>query len=106
MKVLGLGSEKRSVNAPDVPTLAEQGIKGAEVDIWYALFAPAGTPKDIVRRLHQTVNEILEEPETKGLLTKQGLEVETMSIEAFKALMERDSERWGRVARRAKLRAD
>lgn len=104
--VLGLGSEKRSPNAPDIPTLAEQGIKGAEVDIWYALFAPAGTPREIVRRLHQTVNEILEGPETKGLLAKQGLEVETVSIEAFKSLMERDSVRWGRVARSAKLTAD
>jgi tripartite-type tricarboxylate transporter receptor subunit TctC len=104
--VLGLGSEKRSVNAPDIPTLAEQGIKGAEVDIWYALFAPAGTPRDIVRRLHQTVNEILEGAETKGLLARQGLEVETESIEAFKAMMERDSVRWGRVAKSAKLSAD
>lgn len=104
--VLGLGSEKRSPNAPDIPTLAEQGIKGAEVDIWYALFAPSGTPKEIVRRLHQTVNEILDGPETKGLLAKQGLEVETVSIEAFKSLMERDSVRWGQVARSAKLTAD
>jgi tripartite-type tricarboxylate transporter receptor subunit TctC len=104
--VLGLGSAKRSPNAPDIPTLAEQGIKGAEVDIWYALFAPAGTPRDIVRRLHQTVNEILETPETKGLLAKQGLEVETVSIDVFKSLMERDSVRWGRVARSAKLSAD
>ena len=106
MLVLGLGSEKRSVNAPDIPTLAEQGIKGAEVDIWYALFAPAGTPRDIVGRLHQAVNEILEAPETRGLLAKQGLEVETQSIEAFKTLMERDSVRWGKVAKSAKLTAD
>lgn len=106
MLVLGLGSEKRSPNAPEVPTLAEQGIKGAEVDIWYALFAPAATPRDIVRRLHQTVNEILEGTETRGLLAKQGLEVETVSIEAFKSLMERDSVRWGQVARSARLTAD
>jgi tripartite-type tricarboxylate transporter receptor subunit TctC len=104
--VLGLGSEKRSPNAPDIPTLAEQGIKGAEVDIWYALFAPAGTPRDIVRRLHLVVNEILDAQDTKGVLAKQGLEVETVSIEAFKSMMERDSVRWGQVARTAKLTAD
>ena len=59
-----------------------------------------------MRRLHQTVYEILEGAETTGLVAKQGLGVETVLIEAFKSTMERGSLRWGQVARAAKLSAD
>jgi tripartite-type tricarboxylate transporter receptor subunit TctC len=106
LSVLGLGSAKRSSTAPDVPTLGEQGLKGAEVDIWYAMYAPAGTPGDIVARLHAAVNSVLETPDVRTKLAGQGLEVETASLPALTDLMRRDSERWGQVVRKGKLSAD
>ena len=63
VRLLALGSEKRSTLAPDVPTLAEEGVSGFEVDLWYALSAPAGTPKDIIDRYNKVVNEILASPD-------------------------------------------
>lgn len=106
LTALGLGSAKRSATAPEAPTLGEQGISGADVDIWYAMYAPAGTSADITGRLHAAVNGILETPEMRTRLAGQGLEVETASIDALQSLMRRDYERWGQVVRKARLSAE
>src|SRR5918998_6027108 len=73
VRVLAIGSERRSPLAPNVPTLAEEGVAGFDVDLWYGLMAPAGTPKDIVERYNKAVNEILATPKVKEALDKQGL---------------------------------
>ncbi|MCG3776414.1 MAG: hypothetical protein JW395_3273 [Nitrospira sp.] len=103
LKALGLGSGKRSASAPEIPTLAEQGISGAEVDVWYAMMAPSGTPKDIVNRMNQAVNETLNSAEVKSALEKQGIEIETTTPEQLAALLKKDWDRWGDVLRRARL---
>lgn len=103
--VLGLGSAKRSSNAPDIPTLAEQGIPGAEVDIWYGLLAPAGVSQDIVRSLHGVVTQVLKDPDMRETLEKQGLEPATSTPEEFRVLMERESAKWAKVVRQANIKA-
>ena len=95
LSVLGLGSLRRLPSAPDIATLSEQGLEGAEVDIWYALFAPAETPVDIVSRLHRAVSEIIEVPETKAQLARQGLDVETASTAYLALLSHGDSSEAG-----------
>jgi tripartite-type tricarboxylate transporter receptor subunit TctC len=68
--------------------------------------APAGTPPEIVAKLNTSVNAILETPDIKARLASQGLEVETMTLETHQELMRRDYDRWGVVAKKAKLTAD
>src|ERR687893_224332 len=94
VRVLALGSGKRSTLAPDVPTLAEEGVSGLEVDLWYALSAPAGTPKDIVDRYNKVVNEILASPDVRDQLAKQGLVPVGGSPQQLAALIARDLPRW------------
>jgi tripartite-type tricarboxylate transporter receptor subunit TctC len=105
LTVLGVGSAKRSSSLPDLPTLAERGVPGAEVDIWYGMLAPAGLPRPIEQRLNTVVSQLLNEPETRAGLEKQGLEVETSTSEEFRALMERESAKWAEVVKRADIKA-
>ena len=106
LTVLGLGSAHRSATTPDIPTLAEQGVPGAEVDMFYGLLAPAGLPRDIAQSLNSAVVQALKDPEMRSTLEKQGLEPETSTPEAFRSLMQRESEKWGKVVERAKIKAD
>src|ERR1700730_1887985 len=71
--ILGVASTERVAAAPDVPTFAEQGVPGFEVDIWFGLLAPAGTPADVVARYNEVINEFLRSPAVTGALAKQGL---------------------------------
>lgn len=105
LTVLGVGSAKRSSSVPDIPTLAEQGLPGAEVDIWYGMLAPAGLPKALQQKLNATVTEILNEPQTRAGLEKQGLEVEPSTPAEFLALMQRESAKWRDVVKRAGIKA-
>jgi tripartite-type tricarboxylate transporter receptor subunit TctC len=73
IKLLAIGSARRSPLANDVPTLAEEGITGFNVDLWYGLFAPARTPADIVAKLNAEVNAILALDAVKATLREQGL---------------------------------
>lgn len=105
LTILGVGSARRSSSVPDIPTLAEQGLPGAEVDIWYGMLAPAGVPSPVQEQLHATVVDILHEPTTRESLEKQGLEVETSTPAEFLALMQRESVKWRDVVQRANIRA-
>jgi tripartite-type tricarboxylate transporter receptor subunit TctC len=101
VNVLAIGSERRSSLAPDVPTLAEQGVSGFEVDLWYALSAPAGTPKDIVTRYNAVVNEILASPSVREQFGKQGLVPVGGTPQELAALIDKDLPRWAKVVKDA-----
>ena len=101
VRLLALGSGKRSTLAPDVPTLAEEGVSGLEVDLWYALSAPAGTPKDIIDRYNKVVNEILASPDVRDQFAKQGLVPVGGSPQQLAALIEKDLPRWVKVVKDA-----
>src|SRR5215212_3392755 len=94
VRLLALGSEQRSSLAPHVPTLSEQGLSGFEVDLWYALSAPAGTPKDIIDRYNAAVNEILTAPDVKEQLAKQGLVPVGGTPQRLADLIAKDLPRW------------
>jgi tripartite-type tricarboxylate transporter receptor subunit TctC len=106
IRLLALGSEQRSALAPSVPTLAEEGLSGFEVDLWYALSAPAGTPKEIVERYNATVNEILAAPDVKEQLTKQGLVAVGGSPQRLADLIAKDLPRWAKVVKEAGITAE
>ena len=101
VRLLALGSERRSALAPNVPTLAEEGVAGFEVDLWYALSAPAGTPKDIVDRYNAVVNEILASPEVKEQFAKQGLVPVGGTPQELTELIAKDLPRWAKVVKDA-----
>lgn len=106
VRLLAIGSERRSALAPDVPTLAEEGVAGFEVDLWYGLLAPAGTPKEIVERYNAAVNEILATPRVKEALDKQGLVAIGGGPERLRDLLARDLARWAKVVKDAGITAE
>jgi tripartite-type tricarboxylate transporter receptor subunit TctC len=106
IRILAVGSEKRAHQAPEVPTLAELGVAGFDVDLWYAVLAPSGTPKDIVARYNAVFNEILAEPNVRTLLDRQGLVAQGGPPERLAALIAKDRARWARVVKDAGISAE
>jgi tripartite-type tricarboxylate transporter receptor subunit TctC len=106
LKVLAAGGLKRHPAAPELPTLVELGIKGAEAaDIWYAFYAPKGVPAPIIARLNAELRSILAMPEIKAVCEKAGLDVATSTPEELYALMQRDYARWGEIVRKNNITA-
>jgi tripartite-type tricarboxylate transporter receptor subunit TctC len=97
LKALAAGSPKRLPQLPDLPTLAEQGLTGLDVDMWYGLFAPRGTPMDLVERLNHAVAAILAAPEARATFEAQGLVPASSTPAALAEIVERDRARWAEV---------
>ena len=106
LKAIAVGSAKRHPNAPDVPTLQELGVKGAEVDMWYAFMAPKGTSAPVVSKLDSELRAILSLPEIKAGFDKQGMDAASSSPEELSALMRRDHARWAAVIKKNNITAD
>jgi tripartite-type tricarboxylate transporter receptor subunit TctC len=106
IRMLGVMSAARSPAFPDVPTLAEQGLPGLEVDTWYALFAPAGTPAPVVAKWNADLNRVLAEPAVRAALEKQGMAAVGGEPRALAALLAKELERWSRVVAAAGIKAE
>ena len=106
VRALAVTSAKRSPELPDVPTLAEAGFPGLEMTTWYGVFAPAGTPKDVVARLNAEIMKALQAPEVKTRIAGLAGEPGTLTIEQFAALNRSDSERYGKLVREAAIKLD
>ncbi|MBP6530693.1 MAG: tripartite tricarboxylate transporter substrate binding protein [Burkholderiales bacterium] len=106
LRALGLVGDKRSAVMPDVPTLAEQGIKNVSMSQWYGLFAPAKTPKVVVDRLNKELNATLAEKNVVKKIEEQGADVETSTPEQLKSLVQKELVRWRGVVAAAKIKAD
>jgi tripartite-type tricarboxylate transporter receptor subunit TctC len=106
LKALAVGGLKRHPAAPDVPTLEEMGVKGAEVDVWYGFLAPKGTPAPILSKLNSELRSILVQPEVKDVLEKQGMDATSSTPQEMQSLMRRDYARWGEVIKKNNITAD
>jgi tripartite-type tricarboxylate transporter receptor subunit TctC len=106
LRPMAIAGAKRSSVLPDVPTLKEMGIEGVEVDQWYAFFAPAKTPKDIVATLNTALNKALADPDTIKKLEGHGADVEASTPEQLADLVKKDLAKWKGVVQQAKLQAD
>ena len=106
LKALGIAGEKRSRVLPDVPTLAEQGITNVNMSQWYAMFAPAKTPKAVVERLNREMNAVLNDKAVQKKIEDQGAEVETSTPEQLKALVAKEATHWRSVVSVAKIKAE
>ncbi|MFT8243173.1 tripartite tricarboxylate transporter substrate binding protein [Roseomonas sp. BN140053] len=105
LRMLAVGSPQRSAFAPDVPTLAEAGWAAAEIDTWYGVLAPAGTPGPVVERLNAEMNGWLRRPETLDALRPQGMEALGGPAAAFGEVIARETARWAEVIRRTGITA-
>ena len=103
LRVLGVTSAKRTVQAPDVPSIAEAALPGYDAVLWLGLMLPRGTPASIVSRLNSEVTKILQQPEVRTSFLSTGTDAIEGTPEAFAALIKTDYEKWGRVAREIKL---
>ena len=104
-KALAVTGPKRDQFMPDVPAVAES-YPGFQATNWYAYYAPAKTPKDIVLRLHREIVKALGTAEVKELLAKQGVEAAPSTPEELAAFGKRESETWARVVKQAKITAN
>jgi tripartite-type tricarboxylate transporter receptor subunit TctC len=106
LKAIAAGSPQRLPQLPDVPTLSEQGLKGVDVDMWYGLFAPKGTPADIVERLNREVAAILTAPEARAAFEAQGLMPTASTPAALGEIVARDRTRWAEVVAKRGIAAE
>ena len=106
LRMLAVMSSHRAEAFPEVPTLKEAGLPDLEVETWYAMFAPAGTPTAIVGRANRDVNELLKEADVREVLAKQGLEPAGGTPDALGARVKRELANWTRVVKAAGIKAD
>jgi tripartite-type tricarboxylate transporter receptor subunit TctC len=91
---LGIGSDKRHPLLPQVPTLKEARAGDVNVDMWYGVFAPNGTPPDFVARLNRELKDILAAPEVRTAFETQGMDPASSTPDEFRRLVEQDAARW------------
>jgi tripartite-type tricarboxylate transporter receptor subunit TctC len=103
---LAVTADRRSAELPEVATLAEQGIKGADVQTWYGLFVTAGTPKPAVDRLTAELARVLKMPDVQTRIKGLGGEVGAISVEQFSDMNRGEYERFGKLVKDANIKAD
>ncbi|MBX3621676.1 MAG: tripartite tricarboxylate transporter substrate binding protein, partial [Rhizobacter sp.] len=99
LRALGVTSARRSAAAPDIPTIAEQGLPGFEAVSWFALFGPASMPKAVVDKLNAEVNRIVKSPEISKKLMDVGLEPATGTPAELAAYQQREITKWAKVVK-------
>ncbi len=106
LKALAVGSPKRLPQLPDTPTLIEQGLTGADVDMWYGLFAPRATPSEVIERLNRETAAILGAADARQVFEAQGLIPATSTPAALGEIVVRDKARWARVVAKRGIAAE
>ena len=106
LRALATVGAKRSIAAPELPTVAEAGVPGYAVDVWYAMFAPAATPKDTLAQLNGEIVKILYAPEMKTRLAVIGLEPAAESIDKTTAYVRSEIAKWAKVVKAAGITAE
>jgi tripartite-type tricarboxylate transporter receptor subunit TctC len=107
IKILGVGSSKRLAPAADIPTVAESGVPGFEATTWFGLFAPAGTPREIVTKLHAEVQRVFTDKTfQEKFIAPQMFQPMTGSPEEFAAFIKIEAKKWSKVIRDANLKVE
>jgi tripartite-type tricarboxylate transporter receptor subunit TctC len=106
VRALAVASRARSQVLPELPTMAEAGVPGVVSATDYALYAPAGTPRDIIARLNREVNAVLEMPDLRAKLAAQGIEAVGGTPESLQAELQDEIVKWGRVIADAKIKPE
>src|SRR5258706_3145596 len=106
VRALAVTTARRSALAPDLPTIAETGLAGYDVYVWYGLLAPAKTPKAVIARLNTEVVEALKNQEVKDQFTRSGSTAASSTPAAFDAVIKRDYDTWARVIKGAGIKLE
>ena len=106
LRALGVTTASRVAAAPEIPTIAESGLPGYESVQWFGLLAPAGTPREIIARLHKESIAILRMPENIARLAADGAEVTTSSPEEFAAFIRAENVKWAKVVKAAGIQPE
>jgi tripartite-type tricarboxylate transporter receptor subunit TctC len=106
VRALATSGVKRSTVMPEVPTIAEAGVKGYESTIWIGLMAPTGTPKPVIDRLNAEITKIVVRPDVKKAWNEQGAEPMTMTPGEFEKYLNGDIAKWSRIVKLASARTD
>jgi tripartite-type tricarboxylate transporter receptor subunit TctC len=103
---IAVTEKRRTPLLPDVPTMAELGYKGVEVDAWYGVLAPAGTPAEAIAVLNREINAVIQMPDVRERLAAVGIDVRGGTAEAFGAEMRDDNARYGKIIQEFGIKAD
>jgi len=106
LKALAVSSAKRFPTMPDIPTVAEMGMAGFETGSFQGIVAPAGTPPEVVAKLHATVTQVLNTPEMKERLDKAGAELRPQSPAEFGGFIRSEKDRWAKVVKESGAKFD
>lgn len=106
VKALAVAAPQRNPQLPDVPTLAEAGVKGVEMSAWYGVYMPAATPKAVQQRVHDEVNKLLPLPDTRTRLAAIGSDITPMTQPEFAAFHEAENRRYAEVIKKRGIRLD
>lgn len=106
LTALAVGGAKRHPVAPAVATFEELGVKGVDVDLWYAFFTPAKTPAVVVNRLNTEIVAIMKQADVREVLGKAGMDAASSTPEELAAVVNKDYPRWGQVIKRNSISAD
>jgi tripartite-type tricarboxylate transporter receptor subunit TctC len=106
LRALGVTSARRAAVAPDIPTIAEAGLPGYESVQWYGFLAPAGTPRDIVARLHREAAATLRAPENRARFASDGIEVVSSSPDDFAAFLKAETVKMAKVVKAAGIQPE
>ncbi len=106
VRALGVTSATRSPAAPNIPTIAEQGLPGFEATSWFALFAPAGLPRDVQLRINAETLRVLTLPDVQAKLAALGLEVAPGTPEALASLVQSETTKWAKVVKDSGAKLD
>lgn len=106
LRALGVSTAARVAGLPEIPTIAEAGVAGYEAVSWFGFAAPAGTPKEIITRLHRETVAILRSPDMRERFAKDGTEVVASSPEAFEAYMRVEQVKWAKVVKSAGIKPE
>jgi len=106
LRALAVVTGRRSLGVPELPTVAEAGVPGFAMDAWYGTFAPAGTPRPIMLKLHEEIRRIVFQPETRAHMIAIGLEPVASPPDEFAAYFRAEIGKWAKVVRAASIKAD
>ena len=106
LKAMAVSTVKRSALFPDVPTMQEMGIADFEVDSWYAMLAPARTPKPIIERLNKALNNALQDTAVRAQLLEQGAEAVGGTPEALTKVIQEELPKWDKLAKLSNIKAN
>ena len=106
VRAIAVTGPTRNVQLKDTPTLDELGLKGFDAQQWYGVVGPAGMPADVVKKLNDTLNEVLKSPELRDKLASEALDPTTMSPAEFASFIQKDIERWTAVAKQQHIQLD